>query len=165
MTKKLLQLTKAALLICSISLLFNSCTEEKTYYVDPQGDFAYVLLKDQIKIDANQWVWDDNTARYKASVSFPELQKNDYEFGMAIGNIYITEDANGVDTEKLYPVPYIRSYFNNDVPFTETISCALSYDKKSVEFYIEPSNKIEAPEARLTYYFKVAIVYNFTYSK
>ncbi|PXV68084.1 hypothetical protein CLV62_102115 [Dysgonomonas alginatilytica] len=160
MTKKLLNLTKIALLIFSISFLLGSCTKENTYFVDPQGDFAYVLLKDNITINANQWNWDPITGRYKASVSFPELQKNDYEAGMAVGNIYIFDNDG---KENVLPLPYIRSYIENDIPFTETISCALSYDKKNVEFYIESSDKFEDPAARVKYDFKVALIFNFTY--
>lgn len=159
MTKKLLNLTKVALLIFSISFLLGSCTKDN--YITPEGEFAYVLLKDNITIKANQWTWDVATARYKASVSFPELQKNDYEAGMAVGNIFIT----GKDgKEGVYPLPYIRSYFDSDgFPFTETISCALSYDKRNVEFYIEPSDKFEDLDAPDTYYFKVALIFNFIY--
>lgn len=160
MTRKLLNLSKIALLVFSISVLLGACTKENTYYVDPQGDFAYVLLKEDIKIDISQWRWDDYTGRYKATASFPELQKSDYEFGMAIGNIYTFDKDN---KESVSPMPYIRSFLSNDIPFTETISCALSYDKKNVEFYIESSDKFKDPDAPATYYFKVALVFNFTY--
>lgn len=160
MTRKLLNLSKIALLVFSISFLLGSCTKENTYFVDPQGDFAYVLLKDNIKIDANQWKWDPVYKRYYAAVSFPEMQESDYEFGMAIGNIYIVDNEG---KEGLYPLPYPRSYFDNDLTFTETINCALSYDKRNVEFYIESSDKFKDPEAPATYYFKVGLVFNFTY--
>lgn len=160
MTKKLLNLTKITLLIFSITFLLGSCTKENTYYVDPQGEFAYVFLKDNIIINANQWTWDPITGRYKASVSFPELRQSDYDFGMAVGNVFIIGDDG---KESVFPLPYIRSYIENDIPFTETISCALSYDKKNVEFYIESSDKFEDPAARATYEFKVALIYNFVY--
>lgn len=163
MTKKLLNLTKVALLIFSISFLLGSCTKEyytNDVYIKPEGDFAYVFLKDNIKIDINQWSWDPASGRYKAAVAFPELKESDYEFGMAVGNIYIV----GTDgKESIFPMPYVRSFLENDIPFTETISCALSYDKKNVEFYIENSDKFKDPGAPDTYYFKVALIYNFTY--
>lgn len=141
------------------TLLFSACTEEKTYVVKPEGEFAIVYNK-TANISADQWRWNVDAARYEASVSYPELSTQEFEEGIVVGNVYISDSQN----DKLFPMPYVRTWIDNaNNIFTETISCSLSNDKKSVDFYIDSSDKFQDPGARVDYSFKVAIIINFTY--
>lgn len=151
------------LLIASV-LAFSSCTKDHYYteYVTelPDGNFAEVVTK-YVTVDANDWRWDNSFGRYKASVSFPELEQGVYDDGFAVGNIFVFENGK----EVLYTLPYVKTYVKPDnTTFTETISCSLSADRKTVDFYIESTEKYEDNDALNTYDFKVGMVLNFTFT-
>ncbi|MEN9918092.1 MAG: hypothetical protein RL662_528 [Bacteroidota bacterium] len=157
--KKYLTFTSIVLLILTSSLFLSSCTEEKI--ISPSGDFAIVYNK-YATIEANQWRWSELNGRYEASVSYPELQKDEYDDGITVGNIFTINNNN---VEKLHPLPYIKTWVdgNSGLLYTETISCALSFDRKAVEFYIETSDKARDDSTLDEYEFKVAIIVNLRY--
>lgn len=160
MTKKLLNLTKVALLIFSISFLLGSCTKENTYYVDPQGDFA-IVLNEFVNIKSGDWKWNDKTSRYEAIVSYPKLSKEEFNDGALVAGVFLPQGNS--TTERLEALPYIKTWYINSDIFTETISCALEYPTKSIIFSIQASDLAKDDDARQDYEFKVTIIKNFTY--
>lgn len=161
MKRKLTVFTKLGFLLVSALLIFSACTEEKYYpTVYPEGDFAYVKLIDRLTINQNQWRWNDYNGRYEVSIPFSNLDENDYDVGMVVGNIFVLDENN---KEYSTPLPFIRTWYKGNYPYVETISCAISYNKKNIEFYIESSDKDLNSGEPNTYEFKIALIYNFTY--
>lgn len=160
MTRKLLNLSKIALLVFSISFLFGSCTKENTYFVDPQGDFA-IVLNEFVNIKRSDWNWNANNNRYEAIVSYPELSAEEFNDGALVAGVFIPVGSS--TTERLESLPYVKTWYVDSDVFTETISCALEYPTKSIIFSIQASDLAKDDDARQDYEFKVAIIKNFTY--
>lgn len=167
MNKCLFTCIKTSVICCMVALFFSCTTEEYiteeyieyiTEYVDPEGEFAYVFY-DVVTIKKTDWKWDPAMQRFEASAEFPEFFRDEYDYGALVGNVFINENGE----EKLQILPYIKTWQDGNITFTETISCALSFDKQRVFFYIQSSDLIMDEEAPQEYEFKVSIIFNFTY--
>ena len=157
MTKKLLNLTKVALLIFSISFLFGSCTKE--YYTnDVYIDNPIVINFVPFTVKKADWKWNPEESRYEYFIAFPELTKHMYDNGVINASIFRIDELNNIEVQT--PLPYVKHWLDgNKISFTEVISYDISYEDKSIGFYIQSSKMAPDEEAKKDYEFKVSVIF------
>lgn len=86
MTKKLLKLTKVALLIFSISFLLGSCTKE--YYTNDTIHETQWDVRDFV-VSPNMWIWDSKDECYYCEFTHPMLSEFVAEDGAVSASAFI----------------------------------------------------------------------------
>lgn len=154
MKKNFTLLSKISLLLLAVVLTFSSCTEEK-YYPVVENPVA-ISFKPQI-INALDWGWNKDRERYEFEVSYPELTPNMYDDGVLNASVFVGYDNYEVQTV----LPYIENW--RDVTgraFTEYLSFDVSYDTKSIVYYIQYSDLTRADEFLPNWYeVKLSFIY------
>lgn len=166
MKKNLVSIIKKLLIIGVVFILFNSCTEEKYYYIDPEGEFGYVYTA-HLDIDKDEWIWNNNNEWYEVYISFSEIANhisnwsNIYEWGVIDASVFIFEN----NIERLEKLPYNRTWYEDTTgEYTETIRFAPSMDKNGIYFYIQASDLgRDDSVVPQDYTFKISLIYNFVY--
>lgn len=115
-------------------------------------DIVNVMVKE------NDWHWNEKSGQWQVVANLPELTEFIYESGAALGYLFL---GNGSD-EVQVPLPYVNTYYddNNDVIFTETISCDFQLGKPSTAgFYIKASDLAKDDYAPNNYTFRVVLIW------
>lgn len=147
MTRKLLNLSKIALLVFSISFLFGSCTKE-TFIENPIHQTEWYV--NEFNIRSADWKWDDNLKLYYADGTLPDLDSDIYDKGAVIGYVYL--GTQGQD-EVMSVLPYLGPDDNY-----ERIWFDVSYDLgRTVRFYYQWNNLANIRPAN--YNFKITLIY------
>ena len=147
MTIKLLNLTKVALLIFSISFLLGSCTKE-TFIENPIHETEWYI--NDFNIKASDWKWDNDLKLYYADGKLPALDSEIYEKGAVIGYVYF--GTVGVD-EVMSVLPYLGADDNY-----ERIWFDVSYDLgRNVRFYYQWNNLVQIRPGE--HNFKITLIY------
>lgn len=151
MTKKLLNLTKVALLIFSISFLLGSCTKE-TFIENP----VYI---DQTfsNVSRDQWTWNPETSRFERSFNI-NINQHMYDDGVINVSLFFW-DYNS-NSEKQTTLPYTRAWIENgtNITYTETIGYEISLVSRTITFWIQTSDLYESNDSKDDYEFKLSII-------
>lgn len=147
------KLIKIGLSLCCI-LLLSSCTKE--YYED--NNPLSIQFKPVI-INKSDWKWNEARGRYEVIRSFPELTQNMYDNGVVSASVFVIEDGLELQT----PLPYIQTWSNDGIPYTETLSFDISLDSKTIAYYIQSSDLGRDDYYLPQYEIKLSVVYNDIY--
>jgi len=138
MKKNFTLFSKISLLFLSVVLAFSACTEEKYYpveeiYVDNP---LAIKFKTEV-IRAGDWGWNADRGRYEVEINYPELTDYMYDDGVLNASVFVKYDNFEVQTV----LPYIENWMDpTGKPFTEYLSFDVSYDTKSVVYYLQYSD-------------------------
>lgn len=154
------------LVIISVAIFsfigFSGCGDDITeeyYYVGSE-----IITRDY-DVKKSEWGWNSVYNRYEYTKSVPEINERLYKYGTIVGTIYvIEEDATGITYEVQKNLPFIQTYNNLAVPYTEMISYDIFYGDgtdPSITFYIQTSDGSGiTPILPDIYYFKLALIWD-----
>ncbi|MFV0538228.1 MAG: hypothetical protein ACK5M3_12795 [Dysgonomonas sp.] len=154
------------LVIVSVAIFstigFTGCGDDITeehYYVGSE-----IITRDY-NVKKSEWVWNSVYNRYECTKNVPEINEALYEYGTIVGTIYvIEEDDSGVTYEVQKNLPFVQTYRDLAVPYTEMISFDIFYGNgtnPSITFFIQTSDGAPAtPKFPDVYYFKLALIWD-----
>lgn len=140
--------SKISLLLLSVILAFNACTEDKYYGMD--WDVFPVTVK------ASDWQWDEGKgyALYFADVKTPELTVEKAKDG----GIQV---ARVIGDNVFKPLPYTEYLYDDIIGYySETVD--FEYEPGYIRFYVKQSDLYDNTPADvipLTMTFKITIFY------
>lgn len=137
MKMKLGNFLKIAFILCGITLLASSCTEDK-YYTDPSIQTKWNIFKLTVNESGKEsWKWDDNRKLYYCELDVPSLSEK-----IAIdGAVLISRDFGDnifkplANTEYYYQAP---TGDNKGYYYSETVS--FDYSPGIIVFYVQASD-------------------------
>ncbi|MDU1906438.1 MAG: hypothetical protein E6772_16835 [Dysgonomonas sp.] len=136
MKKNFTLFSKISLLFLSVVLAFSACTEEK-YYPTIENDDPVDFLLEFHDIVSTDWKWNDDRGRYEVVFNVPKLTKDMYDYGVINASVFVTySDGYEVQTN----LPYLETWEDNGVIFTETLKYDISYNDKTVAYYLQSSD-------------------------
>lgn len=149
---------KYLLIPCALILGLSGCTKE--YYDEHYYVGSEIITRDYT-VKAKDWTWNEVYNRYECLFeNIPEIDDDLYKYGSIIGTVFVNEeDVDGYGYQVQKTLPFVQSYRDLAVPYTETISFDIQYEPRSfVTFYIQTSDG--SPETPILgdYQFKVAFV-------
>lgn len=139
---------------------FTGCTKEY-YTTEEYYNVGSEVITREFTIEADAWKWNEVYNRYE--VIFEDIKEIDndiYKYGSIIGTVFIVEEAwDGSTYEVQKTLPFVQSYKDLAVPYTETISFDIFYGSPTaVTFYIQASDGNPETPILAKYVFKVAFV-------
>lgn len=145
---------------------FTGCTKEyytteEIYQTDEHYYVGSEIITRPFTIEKEAWVWNDVYNRYEVVIeNINEIDDEIYENGSIIGTVFITEEGwNGSTYEVQKTLPFVQTYKDLAVPYTETISFDIFYGTPTaVTFYIQTSDGSPETPVLAKYFFKVAFV-------
>lgn len=141
-----------AVLLVGMAFVGTSCSSN-------DNDVEKLLMHSEpFTVTAAEWTWNTANLRWEARKQFQILDKYIYESGAPIG--YVFFGTQNVD-EAQAQLPYISKTYtlDNGETFTETLGYEFSALTKSVTFFIRPSDGIEDTQAKVTYHFRIALIW------
>ncbi|MDD4630727.1 hypothetical protein [Proteiniphilum sp. UBA1028] len=151
MKSKRLTSLLAGVLFIGTALFLSSCSDSSDDIVETQWEIQ------PYTVNASEWSWSVTNRRWEAVKQLKYIDDFIYESGAVIGYVFLgDQNVNEVQVQ----LPYLKSYELTDgSKFTETISYEYSIQTKRVTFYIEPSDGIEDPDAKVTYHFRIVMIW------
>ncbi|MDL2215247.1 hypothetical protein LJC00_03570 [Dysgonomonas sp. OttesenSCG-928-M03] len=133
---KLTTLAKIGLLVFTLTFVFSSCTKEypvEEIYIDNP---LLISFKPQ-EIKNTNWSWNSERNRYEYEVEYPELTADMYDNGVLNASVFIQYNNFEVQTV----LPYLEVWdLGEPSPVTEIFSFDVSYDTRSIVYYIQYSD-------------------------
>ncbi len=154
MKRKISTALVAIMMIVGLSLSTTSCTTDSGI---EETQWRVV----NIRIDRNDWQWDNNAGQYQVIVDLPELTP--FIFNEGFVSAYVKFNNNTKAS-----LPYIKSYYfdfeeGGEIyygTYTETIKCDFQVGNPStVAFYIEASDLERVDEYLETKDFQVVLIW------
>jgi len=147
---------------------FTRCGDEITEVIEKTEITNIIgseVITRDVEVKENQWGWNGIYHRYEYTEKMPEINKALYEFGTIAATIYIVEDASDGSTYEVQKnLPFVQTYKDLAVPYTEIISFDIFYGDgtdPSVTFYIQTSDGSDVtPVLPPVYYFKLALIWD-----
>jgi hypothetical protein len=154
--KKILTKTLLGLLLAP-ALLFVSCEVNA-------GDTE--MRSETFTVDERDWVWNDVYRRYEYIFDFHALDRDMYWNGSVSAGVYMTErghDSQGwFDYEVFRNLPFVHTYEENGVAYTETIGFDIGAPDGrkpgTISFYIQASDLSRTDWYLTDYSFKVTLL-------
>lgn len=107
-------------------------------------------------VHLRDWDWNDVYKRYECQIDFSAINRRILDEGEVQGSVYITETGYGNRVrEVIKPLPFVQSYEEGKVTYTETISFDVSL--RNITFYIQASDLSDTDKYLTDYQFKVTI--------
>jgi hypothetical protein len=155
MKRKRLTSLFAGALFMVITLFAASCSDSGDDIVETAWNI------ENFTVNASEWSWSPVNRRWEASKQLEYIDEFIYEDGAVIGYVFL--GTQGVD-EVQVQLPYVKSYLVDDgagglIDFTETVGYEYSYLTNRVTFFIEPSDGFQDEEARVTYNFRIVMIW------
>lgn len=152
MKRKLFTTLFAGLLLLGVALTGVSCSSDKNDIEETQWNI------ENFTVNASEWTWSTTNLRWEARKPFKFIDNFIYENGALVG--YVFFGSQNVD-ESQSQLPYVSKTYklDNGEQFTETLGYEYSILSKSVTFFIRPSDGIEDQDAKVTYNFRIAMIW------
>lgn len=155
MKRKLFTSLFAGVLFAGLAFFATSCSDKNDDIVETKWEIQ------PYTVTASEWSWSTTNRRWEAVKQLDYIDDFIYEEGAVIGYVFLGEQ--NVD-EVQVQLPYIKSYREADgqggfFVFTETIGYEYSILTNKVTFFIEPSDGIEDQNAKVTYNFRIVMIY------
>jgi hypothetical protein len=149
MKRKLFSLLLGGLLLSGTAFFVTSCDSDDT--VETAWDIQHY------PVEASEWSWNSAGKRWEAVKQLKYIDEFIYEKGAVIGYVFLGEpNRDEVQTQ----LPCTRAYHSSGNPdFTETIGCEYSRLTNRVTFYIQPSDGIQDPNAKVYYAFRIVMIW------
>jgi hypothetical protein len=144
MKRKLL----SSLLFAGIAFFAVSCSDD---VIETKWDIQ------NYEVEANDWRWNSALRRWEAVVPLKFIDTFVYEKGSVIGYVFLGEqNRDEVQTQ----LPYSQTFHvSGGADFTETIGYEYSRLTNRVTFYIQPSNGLQDPKAKVYYAFRIVMIW------
>lgn len=145
----------AGVLLTGLAFFATSCSDKNDDIVETAWNI------ENFTVDASQWTWNASLRRWEAAKQLEYIDEFIYEDGAVIGYVFLgTQGVNEVQVQ----LPYVRSYLVDDgaggtIDFTETIGYEYSYLTNGVTFFIEPSDGFQDDQAKITYDFRIVMIW------
>jgi len=155
MKRKLFTSLLAGVMLTVLAFFATSCSDKNDDIVETAWNI------ENFTVDASQWAWNTSLRRWEAVKQLKYIDEFIYEDGAVIGYIFLgTQGVNEVQVQ----LPYLRSYLVDDgaggaIDFTETIGYEYSYLTNKVTFFIEPSDGFQDDQAKITYDFRIVMIW------
>jgi hypothetical protein len=150
MKMKLGNFLKIAFILCGITLLASSCTEDK-YYTDPSIETQWEIT--EFTINKGDWKWDENDASYYYDFDYKELTPFIAEKGAVLASTLIDGTYR--------PLAYTTYFINEKGQYcAETIN--YEYGAGFVRFNISTLDLFENTKINFqpnTFKFKVTLIW------
>ncbi len=159
------RLYKHTLIIGALTIGLSGCKEYKTveeiykteehYYVGSE-----VITRDFV-IEKKSWIWNDLYSRYECTIGdVKEIDENLYKYGTIVGTLFTKEEnAAGAFIDVQKTLPFIQTYKDLALPYTETISFDILYGTSpEVTFFIQTSDGSMTSPLIDNYKFKIAFI-------
>lgn len=157
---------KCLLTLCVLIIGLSGCTKEyytteEIYQTDEHYYVGSEVRTRDFTIEVDSWQWNEVYNRYEVIIEdVKEIDEEIYNTGSIIGTIFIQEDAwDGSTYQVQKTLPFVQTYKDLAVPYTETISFDIFYgNPTAVTFYIQTSDGNPETPILAKYRFKVAFV-------
>lgn len=152
--KRLTSLLSVVLFI-GTALFLSSCSSSNDDIAETNWDIQ------QYTVNASEWSWSTVNRRWEAAKQLKYIDDFIYESGAVIGYVFLgDQNVNEVQVQ----LPYVKSYLEDDgsggtIDFTETIGYEYSYLTNRVTFFIEPSDGFQDVNAKVTYNFRIVMIW------
>ena len=135
------------LLIASL-FAFSGCTTEEIYNIrGTESSVSFFIIR------KNEWRWNSDFKRYEVVRRIPALDQFIFDDGTIVGSVFVTE--NNIEVQKL--IPFVQTYAEGAITYTETISMDFSINPSEVCFYIQASDLSDEDKYLKDYEFKVSL--------
>ena len=141
-----------AVLLVGMAFLGTSCSSN-------DNDVEKLLMHSEpFTVNASEWTWSATNLRWESRKQFQILDNYIYENGTPIGYVFLGKQN---EDEVQAQLPYISKTYilDNGEKFTETLGYEFSNLTKSVTFFIRPSDGVEDTDAKVTYHFRIALIW------
>jgi len=151
MKRKLFTSLFAGVLLTGLAFFATSCSDKNDDIVETAWNI------ENFTVNASEWSWSTANKRWESVKQLDYIDDFIYEDGAVIGYVFLgDQNVNEVQVQ----LPYLKSYTLGDgSTFTETISYEYSIVTNKVTFYIEPSDGIQDPDAKVTYNFRIVMIW------
>lgn len=149
------------LAIAFISLVgFSGCTKKITEEYYSVG--SEVITRDYEVLSADDWGWNPIYNRYEYTFDAKEIDLDLYKYGTIVATVFVDEkDGKGGTYQVQKNLPFIQTYKDLVVPYSEIISFDISYGNPStVTFYIQATDGASQSPYLMGYNFKVAYIWD-----
>lgn len=138
---------------------FSACGDDVTeeyYYTGSE-----VITRDY-PIKKADWVWNPIYNRYECIIDVSIIDMDLYKYGTIVGTVFVVEeDGKGGTYEVQKNLPFIQTYTDQAVPYSEIISFDIFYgNPSSVTFYIQATDGTSQSPYLTDYNFKVAYIWD-----
>lgn len=156
MKRKLSTTLIALIMIVGLGIGAVSCTtDNNTHITETQWKIV------NIKINKNDWKWDNETGEYSVAINLPELTPFIFNEGLVESYIKFNDNTKAnLPTAKSYD--YVIEENGEEFYGTYTEHIRSDYqvgNPSTVAFYIEASDLMRADEYLETKYFQVVLVW------
>jgi len=155
MKRRLFTSLFAVVLLIGSAFFVTSCTDQNDDIVETAWNV------ENFTVNASEWSWSPANRRWEAVKQLEYIDDFIYEDGAVIGYVFLGEqNVNEVQVQ----LPYLKSYRLDDGDggffiFTETIGYEYSILTNRATFFIEPSDGIEDTDAKVTYNFRIVMIW------
>lgn len=152
----------AIIMIAAFGMVgFTSCGDDK-YITEEHNYYGPDIITRDFEVLKNDWYWNSVYNRYECMIEVKEINEALYEYGTVVGTVFIKEkDTDGNEYEVQKNLPFVQTYKDLAVPYTEIISYDISYGSRSyVTFFIQATDGSTQSPYLMTYYFKVAFIWD-----
>ena len=125
---------KIAFTLCCVLLLSSSC-EKKEYYDNYYNDTD--VWVDFITIKKSDWKWNDVNSRYEV-IKYLDVSQKYYDDSVINASVFLHDG----DVEVQTPLPYLRTWYEGNITYSETLSYDVSFQDQTIAFYIQSSDLI-----------------------
>lgn len=137
---------------------FSACGDDVTeeYYTGSE------VITQTYTIEKDDWEWNPVYNRYEYIKNVSIIDKDLYEYGTIVGTVFVVEeDGKGGTYEVQKNLPFVQTYTDLTVPYSEVISFDIFYgNPSSVTFYIQATDGTTHSPYLADYTFKVAYIWD-----
>lgn len=137
------------LLLMGVILFMTSCSDSNDDIIETAWNV------ENISVNASDWTWNPAEERWEAGKQLDFIDEFIYESGAVLGYIFITENNREVQ----YQLPYTLNIVEGEAVFTETIDYNFDFKTSRITFLIKPSDSFQDENAKLTYNFRIVMIW------
>ena len=137
------------LLLMGVFLFMTSCSDSNDDIIETAWNV------ENISVNASDWTWNPAEERWEAGKQLDFIDEFIYESGAVLGYIFITENNREVQ----YQLPYTLNIVEGEAVFTKTIDYNFDFKTSRITFLIKPSDSFQDENAKLTYNFRIVMIW------
>ena len=149
MKKRLFSLLFSGVFMIGLVFFVSSCSDKNEDIVETAWNV------ESFTVDASEWSWNPSESRWQAVKQLDFIDEFVYESGAVIGYVFVTENGKEVQ----YQLPHTLNLVDGENVFTETIDYNFDFKTSRVTFLIKPSDSFQDVKAKLTYNFRVLMIW------
>lgn len=149
MKKRLFSLLFSGVFMIGLIFFVTSCSDKNEDIVETAWNV------ESFTVDASEWSWNPLESRWQAVKQLDFIDEFIYESGAVIGYVFVTENGKEVQ----YQLPHTLNLVDGENVFTETVDYNFDFKTSRVTFLIKPSDSFQDVKAKLTYNFRVLMIW------